>query len=167
MITITIKTASVISDIRIKSQMNTERIKDPEERYAVRAGEENGSEVMEGLQEAFRSLKSLCRRFLQATDDTAGNDAFDSSTTDKTLTFDVTERRTSNIADSLAQDIHNYLVGGTLRRFYTSAMMPDLVTLYGATENNARDEIVNLLYRKLEPVWEEDEPEQSEEQQEP
>ena len=156
MITITIKTASLLSDIRIKSQMNTERIKDAEERYAVRAAEDNNAEVMEGLQEQWRSLLALCRRFLDSTNDTAGNDTFSTSTTDKTLSFDVTARRTSNIADALAQAIHTYLVNGTLRRFYTSAVMPDLVTLYGAAENASRDEIVNLLYRKLEPIYTED-----------
>lgn len=153
MITITIKTASLLSDIRIKSQMNTERIKDPEERYAVRAGEENNAEVMESLQEAWRAMKGLCRRFLATTDDTTGSDIFDNSTTDKTLSLDVTVRRSSNIGEPLAQAMHNYLVNGTLRRFYTSAVMADLVTLYGAAENAARDEIVLLLYRKLEPVY--------------
>ena len=156
MITITIKTASVISDIRLKSHMNTARIKDPEDRYAVRAAEENEDEILEGLQEAWRSVKGLCRQFLEATDDATGDDTFDSATTDKTLSFDVTERRTSNIGDALSQAIHTFLVNGTLRRFYTSAAMPDLVQLYAAGETASRDEIVNLLYRKLEPVWGED-----------
>lgn len=155
MITITIKTASLLSDIRIKSQMNTERIKDPDERYAVRAGEENNAEVMESLQEAWRAMKGLCRRFLVTTDDATGSDIFDNSTTDKTLSLDVTERRTSNIGEALSQAMHNYLVNGTLRRFYTSAVMADLVTLYASAENAARDEIVLLLYRKLEPVYSE------------
>lgn len=153
MITITIKTASLLDDIRIKSFMNSERIKDPEERYAVRAAEENNAEVMESLQEAWRSLKALCRKFLAATDDAAGSDIFDTSTADRTLTLDVTVRRSSNIGEPLAQAMHNYLVNGTLRRFYTSAVMADLVTLYGAAENAARDEVVNLLYRKLEPAY--------------
>lgn len=157
-VTITIKTASLISDIKIKSQMNTERIKDAEDRYAVRAGEENEAEVKEALQEAWRSVKGLCRRFLTANADSTGSDLFDTSTTDKSLTFDLTARRTSNIGEPLAQAIHNYLVNGTLRRFYTSAVMPDLVASYAAAETAAQAEIVSLLYRKQEPVWSEPNP---------
>lgn len=157
-VTITIKTASLLSDIRIKSKMNTDRIKDAEDRYAVRAAEENSDEQIQDLTEAWGALKALCRKFLDATEDTTGSDTFSNSTADKTLSFDVTERRTSNIADALAQAMHAYLLAGTLRRFYTSAMMPDMVTVYAASENAARDEIVNLLYRKQEPVYEEDEP---------
>jgi len=156
MITVTIKTASLLSDLRIKSQMNTERIKDAGDRYAVRAAEHNDDEVMEGLQEAWRTLIAVCRRFLAATDDTAGSDTFGTGTTDKTLSFDVTQRRSSNIGDALAQAIHEYLVDGTLRRFYSSAVMPDLVTLYGAAEKAALDAIMNLIYRKMEPAWEDD-----------
>lgn len=158
MITITIKTASLLSDIRIKSHMNTERIKDPDDHYAVRAGEENNDEVMEGLQEAWNALKGLCRRFLAAAAPTEGSDIFNADTADKLLLLDVTERRTQVLADTLAQAIHNYLVYGALRRFYTSAAMGDLVTIYAASENEARDQIIGLLYRKMEPVYTEDEP---------
>ena len=153
MITITIKTASVLSDIKIKSQLNTDRIKDAEDRYAVRAGEENNDEVLESLQESWRSVKGLCRKFLSETVDTSGSDLFDNSTTDKTLSFDVTSRRSSNIAEALSQAIHNYLVAGTLRRFYTSVAMPDLVTLYAQSEATAASEITQLLYRKQEPSY--------------
>ena len=153
MITITIKTASLISDIKVKSHMNTARIKDPEDRYAVRAAEENEGEVLESLQEAWRMLKGICRPFLDVTADSTGNDVFDTSTTDKSLVFDVTVRRTSNIAEALSQAIHTFLVNGTLRRFYTTAAMADLASLYASGETASRDEIVNLLYRKMEPVY--------------
>jgi hypothetical protein len=152
-VTITIKTASVVSDIKIKSQLNTDRIKDADDRYAVRAGEENDDEVMECLQEAWRAAKALCREFLASTDDTAGNDTFSDSTADKTLTFDVTSRRTSNIGEPLAQAIHNYIVAGTLRRFYVTVAMPDLVTLYSQLEATAASDITYLLRRKQQPVY--------------
>ena len=164
-VTITIKMASLLSDVMVKSHLNTARVKDPEEQYAVRAGEENGSEIRQSLQDAWRGLVSLCRPFLTMTDDTAGNDLLSSTiaTADQTLTFDVTERRTSNFADQLAEEMHQYLVNGTLRRFYTAVMMPDLVTICAAAENAARDNIYRIMYRKLEPVWEEDQPQQTQE----
>ena len=158
MITITIFADSLISDMLVKSHMNTARIKDPEDQYAVRAAEENRDDLLEGLQEAWRTLKGICRPFLDTTNDTAGDDSFlfSGSTPQMQLSFDVTVRRTSNIADSLAQAIHSFLVGASLRRFYTSVAMADLAQMYAATEASAREEIVNLLYRKLEPVWEDD-----------
>ena len=157
MITITIAADSLISDILIKSHMNTARIKDPEDQYAVRAAEENRDDLLEGIQEAWRTVKGICRPFLDTTNDTAGNDTFIFSGTTPTmqLSFDVTARRTSNIAESLAQAIHSFLVGASLRRFYTSVAMADLAQMYAATEAAARDEIVNLLYRKLEPIYSE------------
>ena len=159
MMTITIDIDSLISDLLIKSHMNTARIKDPEDRYAVRAAEENRDELLECIQEAGRTVIGICRPFLQVTDDDEGDDSFvfsGSSTADLVLSFDVTARRTSNIADSLAQAIHSFMVGASLRRFYTTVAMADLAQMYAATEASAREEIVSLLYRKLEPVWEDD-----------
>ena len=153
MMTVTINTSFLVSDIKSKSFMNTERIKDPDDRYAVRAAEENEAEVWQALQESWRSLMTLCRPFLASTSDTAGNDTLSISSTNKTLQFDLSERRTSNIGDSLAQAIHSYLSNGTLRRFYTSAAMADLMGMYAQGETAARDEIVILLYKKSEPVY--------------
>ena len=153
MIAITIKMASLVSDIKIKSHLNTERIKDPNDKYAARAGEENESELRQSVQNTWRALITLCRRFLPETDDTTGSDLFSTtlSETDQTLNFDVTSRRTSNIADALSQAIHEYLVSGTLRRFYVAVAMTDLAALYATGEKDATDEIVRLLYRKAAP----------------
>lgn len=153
-VVITIDIESLISDIKIKSFMNTERIADPEHRYAVRAAEENESETHQSLQDAWSSLKSLCRKFLADTTDTAGNDTLGSTWTgSRTLTFDVTYRRTSNFAEPLAQQIHEFLVAGTLRRFYTSAAMNDLAVSYAANEKAAGDQIVRIIYTKDEPIY--------------
>ena len=154
-VSITIKMASLKSDILVKSFMNTARVKDPADQYAVRAGEENSKEVDQCLQDAFSSLKAVCRPFLATTNDTAGNDALDANigVTDQTLTFDVTVRRTANFADALAQAMHQYLVNASLRRFYTTAMMPDLVSAYTAGEAEAYNTIKGLLYRKAEPIY--------------
>jgi len=156
-VTITIKTASLLSDIRIRSHMNTQRIKDPEEQYALRIGEENESAARQALQEAWSDAVALCRPFLVTTDDTSGDDLYgDITSSDKTLTLDVTTRRTSHIADSIPEEIHAFLANAALKRFYTSAMMPDLVSIYAAAEKVARQEIIELLYKKMEPVYEED-----------
>ena len=154
MTTIEIKLASLVSDIKIKSHMNTARIKDPEDRYAVRAAEENNAEVMQDLQDAWRSMTALCRRFLEQSDDAEGDDIFTASPeTTRILTFDITERRTSNIGEPLAQAMHQYLVAGTLRRFYTSAAMTDLATLYAGQEQAAAGDITFLLHKKAEPIY--------------
>lgn len=155
-VTITIKTASLVSELKVKSYMNTARIKDPEDQYAVRAGEENESELRQGLQDAWRAMLALCRRFLGASEDTAGSDVLDLTSTDRTLTFDLSVRRTSNIADALAEAIHEYLTAATLRRFYTSAAEGSLAQLYAAGEAEARGRILTLLHTKLEPVYDED-----------
>lgn len=153
-ITVTIKMASLLSDIRIKSHMNTERIKDPEEKYAVRAGEENEAEQRQALQDAWRNLLALCRRFIKTeTADMAGSDLLETtiSANDKELTFDFKEETASYIPDALAQAMHEYLLSGALRRFYTSAAMPDLVTIYAAQENAATARIRELIYYRPYP----------------
>lgn len=155
-VTITIKTASLLSELKVKSYMNTARVKDPEDQYAVRAGEENESELRQGFQDAWRAMLALCRRFLEASEDTAGSDVLDLTGTDRTLTFDLSVRRTSNIADALAEAIHEYLTAATLRRFYTSAAEGSLAQLYAAGEAEARLRILTLLHTKLEPVYDED-----------
>lgn len=154
-VTITIKTASLLSDIKVRSHMIAERIKDPEEKYAGRIGEENESVAKQAVQDAWRSLIAICRPFLATTNDTTGNDQLvaNLTTTDQTLTFDVTARRTSKIADPLAQEMHEYLVAGALRRFYTSAMLADVVSIVAASENVARDNIIRILYKKNEPIY--------------
>lgn len=154
MTTIEIKLASLLSDVKVKSHMNTARIKDADDRYLVRAAEENEAETVQCLQEAWRSMLSLCRRFLDPTDDDMGDDVLmRTPETTRTLTLDITERRTSNIGDTLAQAIHTYLVAGTLRRFYTSVAMADLTAMYAGQEQAAANEITNLLYRKQEPTY--------------
>ena len=157
-VTITIKTASLFSELKVKSYMNTARIKDPEDQYAVRAGEENESELRQGLQDAWRAMLALCRRFLGASEDSTGNDALaqNIASADRTLTFDLSVRRTSNIADALAEAIHEYLTAATLRRFYTSAAEGSLAQLYAAGEAEARGRILTLLHTKMEPVYQAD-----------
>jgi hypothetical protein len=157
MITITIKTASLLSELKVKSYMNTLRVVNPDDRYAVRAGEENESELKQAIQDAWREAIALCRRFLDPTDDTTGTDATVTTltTTDQTLTFDVSVRRSSNFGATLAEAIHEFLVAGSLRRFYTSAAEGPLVQAYAAGENAARDRIVRLLHTKTEPIYDE------------
>lgn len=155
-VTLTIKTASLVSELKVKSHMNTARIKDPEDQYAVRAGEENESELRQGLQDAWRAMLALCRRFLETSEDSTGNDALDLTSTDRTLTFDLSVRRTSNIADALAEAIHEYLTAATLRRFYTSAAEGNLAQLYAANEAAAATRITALLHTKMEPVYQAD-----------
>lgn len=153
-VTVSIDIGSVISDIKVKSFMNTERIADPEQRYAVRAAEENEAETHQGLQHAWNALRALCRKFLTRTTDTTGDsDLWNSWTGDKSLVFDITARRTSNFAQPLAEAAHEFLVAGTLRRFYTSASMGDLATAYSADERAAAERITAIIYKKDEPIY--------------
>lgn len=152
-VTITIKTASLVSELKVKSFMNTEHIKDSEDKYATRAGEEANAEIMQSLQDAWGALLFFCRKFLSKTTDTSGSDTYSTSTSDKTLTFDLTSRRTSHIAEPLAQAIHEYLVGGTLRRYYTTVSNDAIATRYAANEKEASLRITQLLYTKDDPTY--------------
>jgi len=153
-ITVTLGIPALIQDIKEKSFMNTARIKDPQDQYEVRAAEENEIQIKQSLQEAFRSLKGVCRKFLQNSTDSSGNDTLSATWTGSfSLTLDVTARRSSNIGEAFSQAAHTYLVSGALRRFYTSAAMSELVAQYAAAEEAARQEIVTLLHTKQEPVY--------------
>ena len=157
-VVITIKFASLLSDIKVRSHMTAERIKDPEEKYALRISEENESASRQALQDAWRGLIALCRPFLSTTNDASGNDQLatpplSGALQDQQLTFDLSVRRTSHIADPLAQEIHEYLVAGTMRRFYTAAAAADIITVAAASENVARDNIVKMLYKKNKPIY--------------
>ena len=154
-VTITIKTASLLSDIKVRSHMIAERLKEPMEQYSARVGEENESVAKQAVQDAWRSLKAICRPFLATTNDNAGNDQLVSNltTVDQTLTFDVTARRTSQIGEPLAQEMHEYLVAGALRRFYSSAMLTDVVSIAAASENVAKDNIIRILRYKGKPTY--------------
>lgn len=156
MTTITIKTESLLSDMRIKSYRSTERIQNPEERYILRVGEENESEALQCLQEAWQAGKALCRRFLSITSDYTGSDLLNRTKADLTLTLDITARRTSNIGDEFANALHEYLVTGALRRFYAHAGATDLGTVYAGMETAAQTELIRLLYKKSEPVHPDD-----------
>ena len=153
-VTVSIDIGSVISDIKVKSFMNTERIADPVQRYAVRASEENEAEIRQGVQHAWNALRALCRKFLSRTADTAGDsDLWNSFTGDKTLVFDITARRTSHFAQPFAEAAHEFIVAGALRRFYTSAAMGDLATAYATDERAAAERITAIIYRKDEPIY--------------
>ena len=62
-VTVSIDIGSVISDIKVKSFMNTERIADADQRYAVRASEENEAEIRQGVQHAWPGEYSILRPF--------------------------------------------------------------------------------------------------------
>lgn len=156
MITITIKMASLLSDIKVKSYMNTARIKDSEDQYSVRVGEENEVEIRQSLQNAWREMLSICRKFLVLNLDpttTTGDDELEATiaTDDKELHLDFKEPMPAEVVDALAQAMHEYLVAGALRRFYTSTAMPDLVALYAPQENAARATIHELIHYRPMP----------------
>lgn len=155
---ITIKTASLLSDMRIKSYRATERMKDPEDRYMLRVGEENESEALQCLQESWQAAKALCRRFLPVTSDTAGSDLLNRTKADLTLSLDITERRTSNMGGTFANTLHAYLVAGALRRFYAHAAATDLAAMYAGMETGEQTALLRLLYTKTEPVHPDDRP---------
>lgn len=149
--TINITTASAVSEIKEKSQLEVKNIKDAEIRYDVEAGTEKLPEIQRCVVYADSQLRVLLAKFLQTVSSetvTAG------ITFPETLSYvlSLSERRNANKSAQLPQLFREYIITAALSKFYASVSANDLAAKRGNEAAVIGANIVNILYFKNPPV---------------
>ena len=149
--TITISTASALSEIKAKSHLEVKSIQDPEVRYDVEAGTEKEPEIKRCIAYADAQLRALLFRYLQtvSADTVAAGIAVP-----ETLTYvlNLSERRAENKSAQLPQMFREYIVTTALSKFYATVSATDLASRRGNDAAALGAEIVRLVFFKTPPV---------------
>ena len=149
---INIKTQTLLEELRQKSHLGTERIKDAEVREAVRAGKEKTDELTRCIMTADSRLRAVIGgRYLKRDHSTAADDMLGLP---DYLTYDllINVKRASGKDTAFAGLFHDYLVNMALSRYYVSVAMADMAGARAALAAQDEKDIIILLNTKLPPV---------------
>jgi len=149
--TITITTASALSEIKEKSHLEVKSIQDPEIRYDIEAGTEKEPEIERCIVYADTQLRALLSRYLQ----TVASDTIAAGiTVPETLTYvlNLSERRAENKSAQLPQMFREYIITAALSKFYATVSATELASKRGNEAAALGAEIVRLIYFKNPPV---------------
>lgn len=150
MMTITIYTPPILAEVRQRSHMEVQDIKDPEARDNARAGLDKMDELTRDLREAFGQVLHRCERFL-VRNFTFAADNISGIPEAYMFEFRVSERRFANKADALMEAINGFVVSHILTRFYITVGHADFAQRHQAEEQEFLAQIDEILYTKLPP----------------
>lgn len=156
--TVIISVTNVIGDLRLKSHLEVANIEPADLRYKIQAGTEKDEEIYQSLQDSHNALTHICRKFLSGVTLSGGgnfsdDDSLDSTVTEITYSFDLTERRSQVIKEPLSKAMHAYLVDSVLMKFYNSVNQEALAAVHERRCAQKQAEIEDLLYTKLKPIY--------------
>ena len=143
--------AELLFDIRNKSHEECASITDVEARYRAEAGRHKDEELFRSLVEVNSSLTRLVRRYLKEfiTTEADNNAAIPDSFI---YEFEISQRRSSNLTQPMADAMHSYLVHYTLAKFYATVSQTDLSNKHSTLTQAAATEVEELLYTKNPPT---------------
>lgn len=149
--TINIDTARLLEEMRQKSHLETQRIKDAEEREAVRAGVEKTDELTRCVMYADAQLCGIIGRYMEPDLSDEGSDTLGLPSRLAYRLLMGERRRAGKIA-VLAETFHSYLVNMALSKYYASVAMTELAA---ARANLAAADVVSIIQQlnsKMPPV---------------
>ena len=147
---ITIYTAPIFTEIRQKSHLEVQDIKDVEARDNARAGVTKTEEINRCILEGMGQLERLCLRFLRETivDETDDGTAMPQS---YTFDFNFAERRAANKAEPLVSVMHSFVVQHALAQYYNTVNQVDMAGKHTALAQQYGAQITDMLYHKQPP----------------
>lgn len=151
MMKITLYTAPIFTEVRRKSHLEVQNIKDVEERDNARAGIEKSDEIYRCLDEAFGQIARICGRFLTASYWSEVDDLGDVPET-YSFEFEFSERRGVSKSEPLTKALHAYAVQYTLARFSASVGQQDASAKHEWAVGESARQIEELLYTKQPPI---------------
>ena len=151
MMKITLYTAPIFNEVRQKSHLEVQSIKDAEDRDNARAGVEKTDEISRCVDASFGQLARMCNRFLVSTYWSAVDDL---GTLPETYSFEFafSERRGVSKAEPLTKAMHAYAVQFALSQFCLTVNQKELAAGHMAEADNLARQIDELLYTKLPPI---------------
>ena len=147
---VSIYTGPIFDEVRQKSHLEVQDIKDVEARDNARAGLDKSEEINRCIRSGFAQVERLCLRFLaesfaQETDDAGGLPQYYS------YDFEMSLRRASGKSEPLASAMHDFVVQQALAAFYTTVGQAELSARHSAWAQEHARQIEELLYTKQPP----------------
>lgn len=149
--TISLSVAEILADIKSKSHYEVSAITDPETRYRVEAGTEKEKELFRSILEVASTLSHRLRRFLA---EDYLEEAGDGLAVPEAIVYDfvVSDRRAANIAQPLADAMHEYIVHYAMAKFYATVSQGDLSNAHSTLTAAAAERINEIIYTKQPPM---------------
>lgn len=147
---ITLNTTNIFNEMRLKSHLEVQDIKDPEARDNARAGITKTDEINRCILDALGQLERRCLRFLT---ETIVQDASDAGSLPNSYVFDLnlSERRAANKIPALTAVMHDYAVQHALARYYETVHQAELSAAHAKSAEGYGIQIDELLYHKQPP----------------
>lgn len=148
--TITIHTEPIFLEVRQKSHLGVQDIKDPEARDNARAGLDKMDEITRCVYDAFGQLSRRCARFLDR-DYAVEADNISRIPVAYAYEFRISERRAVNKAVALEEAMHGFVVQVALARFCATVNQTERSNQHSLAALDYGNQIDELLYTKLPP----------------
>jgi len=147
---ITLHTDTIFNEVRQKSHLGVQDIKDPEARDNARAGVEKTEEINRCIMDGFGQLKRRVSRFLDR-DYTVEADNISRLPAAYVYEFRISERRAVNKAEALEEAMHNFVVQLALARFCATVNQTERSNKHSLAALDYGNQIEELLYTKMPP----------------
>lgn len=149
---ITIVYSEVLFDLQNKNREEVRSIQEPQARYQAEAGSNKTDEVRRCLQEAFSQVESMYVRFINSSSDNDASNVLEEGD-DRSLVFEVSDRRASGKSQVIADTIHSLIVNHALQKFYNTVQQPELAAKRNSLAEADASMLNKLLYEKLPPIY--------------
>lgn len=150
MMIIELHTAPILQEIRQKSHLEVQDIKDSELRDNARAGLDKIDEIERCMMDGFAQVSRRCWRFL-ADDYTVHADDAKGESDVYVYDFLLSERRGANKTEPLTNAMHSLVVQYALAKFYATVNQAELSNKHSLLAIEAGNTIEELLYNKKPP----------------
>lgn len=141
----------LLFDIRNKSHEECQSITDVEARFRSEAGNHKNEEIYRSLVEVNSSLTRMVRRYLM---EFLPVEADDNAVLPQSFVYDfeISQRRSDNLTQPLADAMHSYLVHYTLAKFYATVSQTEFSNKHSTLTQAAATEVEELLFTKKPPI---------------
>lgn len=147
---ITLYTSAIFDEVRQKSHLNTQDIKDVDVRDTARAGVENTVEIRRCIMDGFSQLSRRCLRFLEDEIDLVYTD--EASWPESYIyKFAFAERRAINKAEPLTAAMHAFVVQYALSKWYSTTSQSEQSNKYSLEALESGRQIDKMLFHKQPP----------------
>ena len=152
--TITIKRAQVLADIKVTSHAEVASVEDDKLRYLYEAGSDKVDQIHQCITDAYADAGALMRPFAQGTptQSVSADDTY-SSSGDLAIVLSLTTRKAANLETSLTAALHKYVVDDALAKFYKGVNHAALQQVHEGQLKADISAVEALVYRRMKPTY--------------
>ena len=153
-LTITIKRAQVLADIKVVSHAEVASVEDTRLRYLYEAGSDKVEQIHQCITDAYADAGALMRPFAPGSPSASvsADDTF-SSSGDLVIVMSLTTRKAANLETPLMAALHKYVVDDALAKFYKGVNHAALQQVHEGQLQADISAVEALVYRRMKPTY--------------